>query len=340
MKNIIIAVTLMISGVFSASAAQSHVLEFEIKDGGHNLSTNVKRTMERNLVKLMTRLSDAQSAGRKNLDFSDIKITPTAQGVIRQLWRHQAVRVWTDDETVAPFIEEELLNITNAKTYQIRNIPVRLYDRDAPGVGKYSEVAITFSPDGAIVDFNIAIKKQQYNKMLEGARTVADVENRKMIAAWMDELQMAYVSKNLEYLKSLFDPDAIIITGVRTSKRTGVETKFKTQENFNYHVKTREQYLQSLKKIFKINKQIRLQFLDQEYGYNASEIIKDKYGVEMPRYYCVWCTQEWNATNYKDVGNLFVLWDFKDPEHPVILARVWTRLDDNKRFSFEDFELK
>lgn len=295
--------------------------------------------MERNLVKLMTRLSESQSKGAKTLDFSDIKITPAAQGVINQLWRHQALRVWTDDETVVPYVEAVLLRINGANSYQIRNVPVHLFDRESSGSRKYSEAAVSFSADGAIVDFNITIDKQQYDRLIQGSRSVTDLENRKMMIYWMDQLKMAYESKDLDYLNSLFDKDAVIITGVRSKQRTGVETKFKTTENFNYHVKSRDQYIQSLKKIFKINKHIRLQFLDQEYACNSSEIITDANGDEMPRYYCVWCVQDWSATKYHDVGNLFVLWDFKNPEKPVILARVWSKLEDNKRFTFEDFVL-
>lgn len=326
--------------VFGLHAAESHVIYFEIKDGGSRVTASGKRAIENNIVKLMTMLSEAQAKGSKSLNFSGIPITPAAKSTILQLWKYQPLKVWTDDPDIVPTVREPLLNLSNLHSYQIRNIPVRLFPIETPGKDKYSEIAINVRADGTIEDFNITMNKSQYNELIKQARTVQDLENIKVLSHWMDQLAMAYASKNLDYLRSLFDTDAIIITGVRSSSKKPVDVaNFMTKETFDYYVKNRDQYMASMKRVFNNNKEIRVEFKDQDYGYNPGVLVKNNDGESTPRYYMVWCTQEWNATNYSDKGKLFVLWDFKDPENPVIMVRAWTHPDDPKQFSYKDFTL-
>lgn len=342
-KKIIIFSVFIFKIVIGTFAAESHVLEFKITGGGTNLSSTSKRAMESNTVKLLTMMSDAQANGSKSLNFQGINIGEEAKNTIIQMWKYQPLRVWADDD-VPPLISENLLNIYAVKSYQVRNIPVRLFPKETPGKDKYSEVAINYSASGAIVDFNITIGRNQYDRLVREAKTVQDLENRKMLAYWMDQLKMAYESKDLRYLNSLFDNDAMIITGVRTFKRTGSEVKFRNTATFDYYVKNKKQYMSSLEKVFAKNKTISVDFTEQEYGCDETATVTDRNGDEMPRYYMVWCTQDWrnmngNVTTYHDTGRLFVLWDFKNPEKPTILVRAWTHPDDPKQFSRDDFIL-
>lgn len=338
MKNRLIALLLALATVAGAYAAKSDVIEFNIVGGGTTVSDAAKRSMEDNLVSLLTMMSRARANNSNSLNFSGIRITDSAKSTILQMWKFQPLQVW-DDDGEAPAVDENLLNIAAVKSYQVRNIPVRIFPRETPGKDMYREVAVNFASDGTITDFNITMERQQYNDIIQGGVTVQDVENRKMLAYWMDQLKMAYESKDLAYLKQLFDKDAVIITGVRANKSTGKAAEFRDKEKFDYFVKTREQYMSSMDRVFKNNREIHVNFKDQEYGCNELMTVTDRNGEDMPRYYMVWCTQEWNATRYADVGRLFVLWDFKNPEAPVIMVRAWTHPDDPKQFSDEDFRL-
>ncbi len=337
-KKIIIVFLWSIMTIISAFAAESHVLEFQIIGGGNNLSTLSKRNMENNVIKLLTMMSDAQAQGSKTLNFKGIDISEKAKSTILQMWKYQPLRIWAD-EGVPPLITENLLNLNAVNSYQVRNIPVRLFPLETPGKDKYSEVAINFSSNGMIQDFNITIERNQYDNIIKEAQTVQDLENRKMLAYWMDQLKMAYESKDLNYLNMLFDDDAMIITGVRTVKRTGAEVKFQNIETFDYYVNNKSQYLNKLRNVFRNNKVINVNFKDQEYGCNENTTITDKFGEEMPRYYVVWCTQDWHGSAYSDTGRLFVLWDFKNPDQPTILVRAWTSPSDPKQFDIDDFIL-
>lgn len=341
MKSIIISVLMLLAGAIAVNAAKSNVLEFDITGGTYGISPSVKRAMEENTVKLLTMLSDRQLAGSKTLDFSGISISPVAQTTIKQMWKYQPLRVWVDDGDELPLIQQNLLRIQGVNSYQIRNIPVRVFPNDTPGKNRKSEVAINFSPNGTIVDFNITIEKSQYENLLADAVSVQDVENRKMLAFWMDQLKMAYDSKDLPTLMKMYDKEATIVTGVRATRKANInpEALFVSNAKYNYYVKNYEQYMQSLKDVFKKNKNITVDFRDQEYGYNEIITMTDENGEVTPRYYMVWCTQDWKGTTYSDVGRLFLLWDFKNPDEPVILVRAWTEPDDPKQFSDQDFTL-
>lgn len=338
-KRTFISCLLVFAAACNLWAAESHVIEFLITGGGTALKQKARQDMETNAVKLLTMMSEAMDNSQP-LNFKGIGITKDAQATILKMWGHVPMKVWDDDGEV-PLVEENLLKIGSLNSYQIRNIPMRVFPEETPGESKYSEVAINFTPDGKIEDFNITIDKEQYKQMMKQAQSISvqTEENMNMVAHWMDQLKSAYESKDREYLERLFDNDALIITGVRKTNRTGKETEFKKKEDYEYSIKTKAEYLKKLQKVFDHNKVIKVDFIDQEYACYKGTMIEDKYGEYTPRYYQVWCTQEWKATNYEDVGRLYVLWDFKNPEQPLILVRAWTKPDDDREFNITDFKL-
>ena len=343
MKIIKSLLCIFLAGIFavqSATAAKSHVLEFNISSGGSTLPASARLSMEQNLVKLLTMMSDAQAKDSKTLDFSGISITPDAKSAILLLWKYNHMRVGTDQERGVRSISEKLLNMQNVGNYQIRNIPVCLFPTESPGTCKRSEISVNFSRTGTITDLNLTMERQQYDSLIEGVVNVQEQQNIMMLVHWMDQLRTAYETKNLEYLMSLFDEKAVIITGVRTSKLTQMDNNvFKNKETFDYYIYNKGQYRTKMSNVFRNNKEVNVNFLEQQYGYNDMISVVDADGNETPRYYMVWCTQQWMASNYQDVGRLFVLWDFKNPEEPRIMVRAWTNPDDPKQFSEDDFIL-
>lgn len=338
-RTLLFAILSVVVAAPAATAAESHVLKFTIDDGGSRLSATATQAIERNLVNLLTMMSDAQAKGSKTLNFSGIAITPEAIEGINLLWKHQPMRVRPQKQGEFPYIHENLLIMQGIGSYQIRNIPVSLHPNETPGKSKNSEISVNFSSTGTITDLNISMERQQYKSLMDSVESVQDYDNRLMLAHWMDQLKTAYETKNLDYLMSLIDKNATIITGVRSSKPSSKEIEFRSKETFDYYVYNKTQYGTKMRRVFQNNKEIDVNFLDQEYAYNAMVSVVGPDGEERPRYYMVWCTQEWMATNYSDVGRLFVLWDFKNPEEPLIMIRAWTHPDDPKQFSDEDFIL-
>lgn len=338
MKKIFILSFIFTFAVCNIYAAENHRIKFHITGGGTSVSASAKQAMEDNAVQLLTMLSEAQEKGSSSLNFNGINISEDAKTSIKNLWRHVPLKIRNTNGS-APEVLENLLTMTALNNYQVRNFPVYLFPEETPDESKASSVSINFSSSGRIEDFNIAIDKNEYDSLLQGALSVQNKENIAMIIYWMDQLKTAYETKNLKYLESLFDKDALIITGVRKAQRSGIETQFADKETFEYFEKNRSQYMASMKRVFNNNKVIRVNFKDQDYAFDVTSTIKFPDGNTAPRYYMVWCTQEWNATRYSDVGRLFLLWDFKNPEKPVILVRAWTHPDDPKQFDIDDFEL-
>lgn len=287
--------------------------------------------MERQVTNLLTMLNEAQEQNKKSLNFKSINISDDARQTILQLWNYQHMRVWQWEEDEEPYISVTCLRFNNTE-YQVRNIPLQLFPIKGTLDNDYTEICINFDRQGKIVDFNITMETQQYQEIVKGAVDVQDEYNRKLLAHWMEQLATAYNRRDINFFENVFSEDALIITGVRKIERKATEVRIADQERYEYNIKTKREYLDKLKnQIFNvnINPSINIVFTDQKYRRHGGS----------PRYYIVDATQHWNTTSYSDVGHIFLIWDFKDPERPQILVRVWQHPDDTKQFSARDFNL-
>lgn len=307
--------------------AQSTVT-FVVRDGIDNSA--LKSTIESQATKLLEMFNTAQKAGKNTLNFGGIKINDEARQTILLIWKYQHMQVWLDEGEEEAYIEETALKM-RGNQYQIRNIPIRLQTVKGQEKKEYTEVSINFDVQGTIVDFNITMSKQQYGEILKNAVSVEDEYNRKMLAHWMDQMQTAYNMRDISFFEAIFSEDALIITGKRKMGRERTDARLKDKVAFEYNIQTKQEYLSKLKGIFdpKKNPNINISFTDRKYRRHGGN----------PRYYMVDCTQYWNTTSYSDVGHLFVIWDFKNPEQPQILVRVWQHVDDPKKYTAKDFVL-
>jgi len=302
----------------------------EIRDGVFSETLKVK--MENQLEKLLVMMNESQRDNKKSLNFRGIDITQEARQTILQLWKYQRMHVWVDVEDEDVYICEDGIRF-GTDGYQIRNIPMHIYPVDGTTPkDEYTEVCVNFNGQGKIVDFNVTLAQQQYKEIVKNAIDVQDEYNRKMLIHWMEQLATAYNQRDMQFFRNVFSEDALIITGVRKFNRQKTDVRIKDQERFEYNIKTKEEYLAKLNEIFDVKKNPSINIVfgnDAEYRRHGGN----------PRYYMVDVTQYWNTTGYSDVGHLFVLWDFKDPDRPQILVRAWQHPDDEKRWSARDFNL-
>lgn len=320
--------TLMVAFMASVVAMAGSAVTFVVKNGIDNATLKTK--IESQTTRLLEMLNEAQEAGKNTLNFSGLNIDDEARQTILLIWKYQHMHVWLDEGEEEAYIEETVLTMRGGQ-YQVRNIPMRMKTVKGPEKKEYNEVSVNFDRNGRIVDFNITMSKQQYGEILRNAIDVEDEYNRKMLAHWMDQMKTAYNERNEAFFEDIFSEDALIITGKRKMTRQHTDARLKDQAAFEYNIATKKQYLAGLKKIFdpKKNPQINIFYTDEKYRRHGGN----------PRYYMVDCTQHWNTTSYSDVGHLFVIWDFKDPERPQILVRVWQHPDDTKKYTAKDFVL-
>lgn len=221
--------------------------------------------------------------------------------------------------------------------YQLRNIPMML--KDMPEDEAYKEIVINFDTNGNIYDIYFAIDYHHYMEILNSENNeVTDLRRRQIILDFVENFRTAYNRKDISFLEKVYSDDALIITGkvVKATKQSDVLSKNFSAEKIEYQVKTKTQYLSSLRNVFKKNTRINIIFDDIEVSRH-------------PRYdeiYGVTLRQGWNTSTYSDIGYVFLMIDFRDDNNPLIHVRTWQPeklngkdLNKDEIFTLGDFEI-
>ncbi len=139
-----------------------------------------------------------------------------------------------------------------------------------------------------------------------------------VIATFLENYKTAFALKRLDYLESVFDDNATIITGhiIKKAPKVAVEGESYINSNnqlIKYTRQTKSEYLRKLKMCFQSNQFINIRFAD-------NDVVKMGAGGET---YGIQIKQDYYSTNYGDHGYLFLMVDFNDPENPSIKVRTW-----------------
>jgi hypothetical protein len=292
-------------------------------------NSQIKAALEKNGGLLLTELNNAQGAGRK-LSLKGINMDGDAVKSLTTMWE------------ICPFRCDELEIIercldTNSGGFQIRNIPVIMEPRKGKRFDseKYQEIVLNFDADGKIADLCFALSNNQYKIIMNGGGPkVTDFRERAMVVDFVEQFRAAYNRKDINYLHDIYSDDALIITGKVTGKvknREAASIQVKNQDNVTYISQTKQQYLSRLDSVFKKNARINLKF---------DSINVNKHNTK--KVYGVTLVQHWNSSTYNDVGYLFLLWDFSDPEKPAIHVRTWQPYKETRKedvFNTIDFDV-
>lgn len=139
-----------------------------------------------------------------------------------------------------------------------------------------------------------------------------------VIATFLENYKTAFALKRLDYLESVFDDNATIITGHIIKKAPKVAMEGESFINSNnklikYTRQTKSEYMRKLKMCFQSNQFINIRFAD-------NNVVKMGAGGET---YGIQIKQDYYSTNYGDHGYLFLMVDFNDPDNPSIKVRTW-----------------
>lgn len=138
-------------------------------------------------------------------------------------------------------------------------------------------------------------------------------EARIILIHFMESYKTAYAMKQLDYIESIFDDDALIITGsyIRTA------TKGEMSNLDNKYVKltrqSKQEYIRKLGYLFRANQFININFAE-------NDLMKAGKGGEV---YGIQIKQEYHSSSYGDTGYLFLMVDLNDIEKPIIHIRTW-----------------
>jgi len=176
------------------------------------------------------------------------------------------------------------------------------------------DVVFTFTPDGKIDNLAFALDESATTDVLTKG---AWPENARMsIIEFLENYKTAFALERLDYIRTIFDDNAVIITGkIVKPKLDGIPENNRLQLSQNV-VKTRytkEQYIKHLEQSFASKEFINIRF-------SNNDIIKAGKGGEI---YGIQIKQDYYSDNYGDTGYLFLLVDINSPTEPIIKVRTW-----------------
>lgn len=228
---------------------------------------------------------------------------------------------------------ESLIHYGNAKilgkatrdTYGFYPMKERVVCRSIPmqfsfegGKRKFTEdVTFTFNEEGLVesLAFGLGSVARKDIFAMEGE---AWTDYMKMVVAtFLENYKTAFALKRLDFIETMFDDDAVIIVGHVVKKlekrREGDANIIENKEHVTYARKTKTEYIDQLKRCFNSNQFINIRFANTDVG--AVDVGEDTYGIQL--------RQEYFSSSYGDVGYLYLMVDFLNPDEPIIKVRTW-----------------
>lgn len=177
------------------------------------------------------------------------------------------------------------------------------------------DVTFTFNTEGKIDYLAFALDESSTTDILQ--HTAWSEYARKILAEFLENYKTAYALKRLDYIRSIFDDNAVIITGKVVTRQTAANGEMGGEYLNNRYVQhtrqSKEQYMRNLERCFASNEYINIRFAN-------NDIVKAGVGGEV---YGIQIKQDYYSTNYGDTGYLFLMVDLNDPKKPIIKVRSW-----------------
>jgi len=223
---------------------------------------------------------------------------------------------------------------TATDQYEIRGIKVRVNLGETAG-DPIQELVFSITPRLYIDNVQFAIEMNHYNRILEKGLPLEDLAKRQQILNFLEEFRTAHGRKDLNYLERAYSDDALIIVGRVLQKKEGEDDYMNRStlgDSIIQFIKlSKREYVERLRKVFAATSFVRVIFD------NASVTRHSKY----PDIYGIQVKQRWSSSSYGDVGYLFIMMDFKNPQAPLIHVRAWQPqpFKDGSVIGLGDFEI-
>ena len=155
--------------------------------------------------------------------------------------------------------------------------------------------------------------KEAYNDIM--MKGVWDMDARLILTNFLEEYKTAYALKDIDFIRNVFDDNAVIITGRMTSRpRTKIEnSNYIDSKIVKYNRQTKNEYIRNLQHCFAGNEFINIRFAN-------NDVIKAGKGGET---YGIQIKQDYYSSTYGDTGYLFLMVDVNNPDDPIIKVRTW-----------------
>ena len=175
------------------------------------------------------------------------------------------------------------------------------------------DVVFTFTSEGKIDCLAFGLDHKARTDILN--KGVWSVEARQKLMEFLENYKTAYALKRLDYLRTIFDDDAVIIVGhvaTRLVRKSGDGVRYEAHRYVQRTHYSKEQYLQNLVRCFKSNEFVNIRFAN-------NDVRKARNGEE----YGIQIKQDYYSTHYGDTGYLYLQVDLNDRNQPIIKVRTW-----------------
>ena len=161
----------------------------------------------------------------------------------------------------------------------------------------------------------------RYDQIMAEKSSDLDYARRQVIIDFVENFRTAYNRKDIKLLNSVFSDKALIITGKVVAEKPNSDIDRLTLKNNKvvYIKQTKQEYIQKLTRIFKLNNYVNVKFEDIDVVQHPK--YDDIYGVTLKQY--------WHTSHYSDEGYLFLMIDFRDADKPLIQVRTWQPYKNN-----------
>ena len=173
------------------------------------------------------------------------------------------------------------------------------------------DIVFQMNPEGKITSLSFGLNKPAVDDIMN--QTAWGDTARQVLITFLESYKTAYALKRLDYIRSIFSDDALIITG-SVVKSSGVGERQPLDRNVvKYTRQTKGEYMKKLEHIFAGTEFINLRFADNQI--RKSGVGGEIYGIQIK--------QDYFSSSYGDTGYLFLMVDLNHPKEPVIHVRTW-----------------
>lgn len=206
----------------------------------------------------------------------------------------------------------------------VRGLQMSFYFERGTTKSFVEDVILTLNKENLISNVAFGLGETAENDILCREAPGWTDQTREQVMEFMENYKTAYCLRDLDYIRSIFADDAVIIVGnvVRTSAkgRTGDDMTISLggQQKIVENRYTKEEYLKRLERCFQNNEFINLRFSKNDARWLRK--CKEQNGKDI---FAIEIAQEYNSTTYADEGFLFLLVDMTEPDTPQIKIRTW-----------------
>lgn len=189
------------------------------------------------------------------------------------------------------------------------------------------DVVFHFDSKGMITSLAFGLGDDAVSSII--SKTIWSEAQRLTIVDFLENYKTAYALKRLDYIKSIFADDALIIVGNSVKVKPNPENPFLNNSIIKYNRYSKQQYIKNLEHCFASNEYINLAFDESDIRKAGQD--GGRYGIQIK--------QNYYSTNYGDQGYLFLLVDLTNPNEPMIHVRTWQpeKNKDGSIYGLEDF---